>query len=166
MPIRIFASFDTKHDRELYEQLLAQSSLAGSSFTVSAGSKPYDGEDEVWRERTQRKIREADQVIIVCGEATDVAIGVFSELKIVQEEGTPYILLWGRRDRMCTKPDGAKSTEGMYSWTQPILEDQLDRLARVAAKDAEASKLGNRRASSAKPASRSAAPPSGPEADS
>ena len=135
--IHVFASFDIDHDTDLYELLLVQSAAAGSSFTVSGGSKPY-AETDVWKEGTRRRIREADQVIVVCGEFTDVSVAVFSELQIAQEEQKPYFLLWGRREGMCTKPAGVKSAEGMYSWTRPILLDQISRMARIAAKESQA----------------------------
>ena len=48
------------------------------------------------------------------------------ELEIAREEGKPYMLVWGRRDRMCTKPEGALPGEGMYSWTREILESQIN----------------------------------------
>jgi hypothetical protein len=58
---------------------------------------------------------------------------VSAELRIAQEERTPYFLLWGRREIMCTKPIGAKSAEGMYSWTRQILQDQITVASRKAA---------------------------------
>jgi hypothetical protein len=48
-----------------------------------------------------------------------------AEIRIAQEEKTPYFLLWGRRGAACTKPLGAKSAEGMYMWTRENLEDQV-----------------------------------------
>ena len=62
-----------------------------------------------------------------------------AEIRIAQEEKTPYFLLWGRRGAMCKKPIGAKSAEGMYNWTREILEDQVAfalRRARALAKSA------------------------------
>jgi hypothetical protein len=56
--------------------------------------------------------------------------------EIAQEERTPYFLLWGRRDIMCTKPIGAKSAEGMYSWTRQILQDRITLTLRKARADA------------------------------
>ena len=47
------------------------------------------------------------------------------ELAIAQEEEKPYMLLWGRRDKMCTKPDGARKLDAMYSWTRETLETQI-----------------------------------------
>ena len=121
---QVFVSFDTEHDRELYELLLEQSAAPGSFFAVSGGSEHLTATD-LWSERVRRRIREADQVIVICGEHTDGSMGVFSELRIAQEEQKPYFLLWGRRESMCTKPVGAKRDEGMYSWTWEILQNQI-----------------------------------------
>jgi hypothetical protein len=122
--IQVFVSFDVDHDAELYNLLLAQSRAPGSGFAVSGGSERPSAAD-VFGEKVRRRIREADQVIVICGQHTEESARVGAELRIAQEERTPYFLLWGRREVMCTKPIGAKTAEGMYSWTRQILEDQL-----------------------------------------
>jgi hypothetical protein len=119
---RIYVSFDAEHDRELYERLLDQS--GGSGFCVSGGSELL-AESDLWAARVRRQIRDADQVIVICGEHTEASQCMSAEIRIAQEEQTPYFLLWGRRASMCTKPIGAKSAEGMYNWTREILEDQV-----------------------------------------
>ena len=86
----------------------------------------------------RRRIREADQVIVICGKHTEASTRVGAELLIAQEEETPYFLLWGRREIMCTKPIGAKPAEGMYSWTGQILHDQIALTFRKAQTDAAA----------------------------
>jgi hypothetical protein len=87
-------------------------------------------------ERVRRRIREADQVIVICGEHTGVSTRVGGEFLIAQQERTPYFLLWGRREIMCTKPIGAKPSDGMYSWTRQILQDQIALTFRKAQSDA------------------------------
>ena len=119
---RVYVSFDIDHDRELYERLLAQA--RGSGFCVSGESEFVSSHDR-WTERARRRIREADEVIVICGEHSEASQGMSAEIRIAQEEKTPYFLLWGRRGAMCTKPIGAKSAEGMYNWTREILEDQV-----------------------------------------
>ena len=138
--IHVFVSFDTEHDGELYELLLAQSGTTSSGFAVLGGSKRSTATD-VWSDRARRRIREADQVIVICGEHTDAAMGVFAELRIAREEQKPYFLLWGRREIMCTKPVGAKSSEGMYSWTSQILQDQITMMTRNAHWETTASEM-------------------------
>lgn len=122
--IQVFVCFDVEHDGELYELLLAQSRAAGSNFTVSGRSERTAATD-VWGDRVRGCIRDADQVIVICSEHTAASLRVSAELHMAQQEGTPYILLWGRREIMCTKPIGATSAEGMYSWTRQILQEQI-----------------------------------------
>ena len=138
--VHVFVSFDVEHDAELYELLLAQSSVPGSGFAVLGGSERATGTD-VGSERARRRIREADQVIVICGAHTEAATRVSAELLIAQEEGTPYFLLWGRREIMCKKPIGAKPSEGMYSWTRQILQDHIALTSRKAQADAVAETL-------------------------
>jgi hypothetical protein len=76
-------------------------------------------------------------MIVLCGEHSEASIGMAEELRVAREEETPYILLWGRRAVMCTKPIGAKPAEGMFSWTQEILQDQIGLSLRNAVADAE-----------------------------
>jgi hypothetical protein len=122
--IQIFVSFDIEHDEELFKLLLAQSGTLGPGFEVLGSSERLTSRD-VWSESVRRRIREADQMIVICGEHTESSARVSDELRIAREEQTPYFLLWGRREMMCTKPFGAKSDEGMYSWTRQILQDQI-----------------------------------------
>ena len=140
--IQVFVSFDIEHDTELYEQLLVQSRAPGSRFAVSGSSERQSAADGP-SERMRRRISEADQVIIICGAHTESSTRVSAELRIAQEEGTPYFLLWGRRELMCTKPMGAKSAEGMYSWTRQILEDQMTYTLRNMRADATAEALAS-----------------------
>jgi hypothetical protein len=133
--VHVFVSFDIEHDGELYERLLAQSRTPSSGFEVLGGSEPSTVTD-VWNERLRRRIGEADQMIVICGEHTESSPRVHAELRIAQEERTPYFLLWGRREIMCTKPIGAKSAEGMYSWTRQIVQDQITLASRKAGENA------------------------------
>ena len=139
--VHVFVSFDLEHDEDLYELLLAQSTTPGSGFAVLGGSK-RSTTAYLATESVRRQIREADQVIVICGEHTEASACVGAELLVAQEERTPF-LLWGRRDSMCTKPHGAKTAEGMYSWTRQILQEQINVTSRKAAADAVAASLCN-----------------------
>jgi hypothetical protein len=90
-----------------------------------SGESEFVSTHDLWTDRARRRIREADEVIVICGEHSEASPGMRAEIRIAQEEKTPYFLLWGRRGAMCTKPIGAKPAEGMYNWTQEILEDQV-----------------------------------------
>ena len=140
--VHVFVSFDLEHDEDLYELLLAQSTTPGSGFAVLGGSK-RSTTAYLATESVRRQIREADQVIVICGEHTEASVCVGAELLVAQEERTPYFLLWGRRDSLCTKPHGAKTAEGMYSWTRQILQEQINVTSRKAAADAVAASLCN-----------------------
>jgi hypothetical protein len=141
--IHVFVSYDVEHDEPLYDLLLAQSRTPSSGFAVSGGSERSTGTD-LGRERVRRRIREADQVIVICGEHTGASTRVCSELRIAQEEGRPYFLLWGRREIMCTKPIGARPSDGMYGWTRQTLQDQIALTLRKAAADAVAESVRRR----------------------
>ena len=83
---RVYVSFDIEHDRELYERLLAQS--RGSSFCVSGRSELAITAD-AWSEGVRHRIRDADEVIVICGEHTEASPCMSAELRIDQEERTP-----------------------------------------------------------------------------
>jgi len=138
--VQVFVSFDVENDEDLYEQLVEESASSISSFAVSGASKRSQSMD-AGSDRARRRIRAADQVIVICGEHTNSSVPMNAELKIAQEENTPYLLLWGRREVMCTKPVGAKPTEGMYSWTRQNLQQQITLALRKTESDAAAQTL-------------------------
>jgi hypothetical protein len=122
--VRIFISFDLDHDQDLHDQLQEQSLRQASGFEISARSEAQTTTG-LWDEKVRRRMCDADEVIVICGEHTAASIPMSAELRIAQEKQKPYFLLWGRRESMCTKPVGAKRDEGMYSWTWDILQNQI-----------------------------------------
>jgi hypothetical protein len=122
--VRIFMSFDRENDEDLHDLLLEQSRTQCSGFEISARSEAATMTDR-WDEKVRRQISEVDEVIVICGEHTASSVRVNAELRIAQEQQKPYFLLWGRRERMCTKPTGSKRDDSMYSWTWDILQDQI-----------------------------------------
>lgn len=128
--IRVFVSYDLEHDEDLYARLREEAARPRSLFEVSGRSqaRAWDGPSDAAR----RAIRQADQVVFLCGEHTGDALAVGQELRIAQEEEMPYLLVWGRREIMCTKPLGARPADGMYSWTPEILRTQMEILLRAA----------------------------------
>jgi hypothetical protein len=140
--IRVFVSYDPASDGDLYDLLIGQASLTGR-FEVSARSSGrFRAEAE---DALRRAIRESDQVIILCGEHTDSSQSVGAELRIAKEEERPYLLLWGRRECMCTKPFTAKPADAMYSWTSEILEQQLLSVLRAAWSNEQLAELNRHR---------------------
>jgi hypothetical protein len=126
--VRIFMSFDLDHDRDLHDRLLEQS-RSRSAFAIADRSEGGAITDR-WTERVRGRIAASDEVVVICGEHTDESSRVSAELKIAQEEGKPYVLLWGRRERMCKKPKSARADDGMYSWTTEILQQQITSVLR------------------------------------
>ena len=122
--IRIFISFDGDHDADLRDLLQEQCERPGSMFEFAARSQGASL-NEAWNASSRSRIRSADEMVVICGEHTNASPRVAAELRIAQEEDKPYLLLWGRREMMCTKPVGAKNSDVMYSWTREILEGQM-----------------------------------------
>ncbi|MBK7952290.1 MAG: TIR domain-containing protein [Deltaproteobacteria bacterium] len=121
---RVFVSFDREHDADLVALLRAQAKRPDSTFEIlprahgaSAGETP----EAVMRS----EIQAADEVLVLCGEHTRDSKRVAAELGMAREESKPYLLIWGRREKMCTKPEGATANDAMYSWTRSILESQI-----------------------------------------
>jgi hypothetical protein len=122
--VRIFMSFDPLHDDDLKARLFGEAAMSASGFEIAGCSEAAEL-TEAWNARVRRRIEAVDEVIIICGVHTRDSMQTATEIGIAQQQQKPYFLLWGRRELMCTKPVGAKPNEGMYSWTTPILRDQI-----------------------------------------
>jgi hypothetical protein len=118
--IRVFASFDIEHDRDLHEQLLAQSRRPGAGFEITACSALRSRAD-LWDDALRAALGRVDEVIVLCGLHSGESMRMSAELDLARELNLPYFLIWGRRELMCTKPGTAKNDDGMYSWTPQIL---------------------------------------------
>ena len=121
---RAFISFDFDNDVDLRGNLVAQSRRPDSPFAMVDCSvrAPYD---QRWRQKVRRIIRDADLVVVICGERTDEAKGVEAELSIAREERKPYFLLRGRRNRPCRKPQGTLRSDEIHDWTWRNLHDLI-----------------------------------------
>jgi len=121
---RVFTGFDFDHDEDLRNLLVGQSKNPDSPFELADWSvkEPMTGD---WKEKVRTRIKSVDQVIIICGQHTDTATGVSTELSIAKEEGKPYFLLYGRSGKNCKKPKSASSSDSMYKWTWPILKQLI-----------------------------------------
>jgi hypothetical protein len=120
---RVFISFDYDHDEDLRNLLAGQAKLDGSPFEIIDRSvrEPLTGD---WKEKVRGRMENVDLVIVICGEYTHLAAGVAAELGIAQELKKDYFLLWGRSDKICTKPRTALDSDKVYFWTW----DNLGRL--------------------------------------
>lgn len=111
---RAFISFDYDHDKGIKELLVGQSKNSDTPFEIADWSvKEHLTGD--WKEKARQKIRQVDQVIVLCGEYNPT--GVNAEIKLAQEENKPYFLLTGYANKTCKKPSQAKSTDKVYDWT-------------------------------------------------
>jgi hypothetical protein len=129
--VRVFVSFDIDHDADLGDRLSEQSRRAGSGFHVASRSEAGAMTDR-WEADVRRRVRDADEVIVICSEHTATSDRVSMEMRIAHEEQKPYLLLWGRRERMCSMPLGLKRTACMYTWTWETLVNQVAQTLRDA----------------------------------
>ncbi len=113
---RVFISFDFDHDEDLGILLVGQAKTSDSPFQIVDWSdkEPLTGDGE---EKIRQRIKNVDQVAVMCGEHTHLATGVSAELTMAQGEDKPYFLLHGRKDKNCTKPRTAKASDKIYNWT-------------------------------------------------
>jgi hypothetical protein len=120
----VFMSFDFDHDSDLPVMLAGQAKLPDSPFDLVDKSlkEPLTGD---WKSKIRPRIRNADLVVVICGQYTDTAVGVSAELQIAQEIGKPYFLLWGRKDKICVKPTAAKSNDKIYKWEWDTLKQLI-----------------------------------------
>jgi hypothetical protein len=113
---RVFISFDYDYDLDLKNLLVGQSKNSDTPFEIADFSiKEAISED--WKKKARTRIKGCDVVAAICGLHTNTATGVSAEVKIAQEEGVDYFLLWGRKDKPCKKPTAAKSSDKIYKWT-------------------------------------------------
>jgi len=113
---RVFISFDYDHDLDLKNLLVGQSKNSDTPFEIADFSiKEAISED--WKKKARTRIKGCNVVVVICGLHTNTATGVSAEVKIAQEEGVDYFLLWGRKDKACKKPTAAKSSDKIYKWT-------------------------------------------------
>ena len=113
---RAFISFDFDHDDELRHALVGQARNSDSPFSIENWSVkgPMTGD---WKRKVRDRIRRTDLTIVICGEHTNTATGVSTEVTITREERKPYFLLRGRNGRTCRKPVSARQTDKIYDWT-------------------------------------------------
>jgi hypothetical protein len=120
-----FISFDYDNDEFLKTALVGQADNEDSPFSIADRSikEALDGN---WKEKAKGRIQRAELMIVICGENTHTATGVSAELKIAQELGKPYFLLKGYKEKTCTRPTQALSTDQIYNWTWPNLKTLID----------------------------------------
>ena len=113
---RTFISFDYDNDACLKNFLVGQSRNEDSPFEIIDMSIK-EAIDYNWKNNARQRIKSCDVVVVICGEHTDTATGVSTELSISQEENIPYFLLKGYPDKNCKKPKLAKLSDKIYTWS-------------------------------------------------
>ena len=93
--VPVFISFDYDHDNDLKVMLAGQAKLDDSPFEIVDHSIKEESAD--WKDKARTRIKRSQQVIVICGNYTDTAVGVNVEIEIANEEKKPYFLLSGRR---------------------------------------------------------------------
>lgn len=120
-----FISFDFDHDEDLRGNLVAQAKNPESPFSITDWSV-QEPITENWRKKVRDLISRTDLTIVICGEHTHDAAGVAAEVTIAREEGKPYFLLKGRRNKTCTKPKTALKDDKIHKWKWKNLKLLID----------------------------------------
>jgi hypothetical protein len=112
--VPVFISFDYDHDNDLKVMLAGQAKHDDSPFEIVDHSIKEESAD--WKDKARTRIKRSQQVIVICGNYTDTAVGVNVEIKIANEEKKPYFLLSGRATGANKRPTAALSTDKIYDW--------------------------------------------------
>lgn len=121
MAKRVFISFDFDNDEDLRNLLVGQAKKPDSPFEIANWSvkEAFTGD---WKAKVRTRIRQVDQVVVICGHYTNKATGVAAELEIAREERKPYFLLAGRASGTNRKPTTALAADSIYEWNWPNLK--------------------------------------------
>lgn len=121
---RVFISFDYDNDSSLKDFLVGQAKHPDSPFELADWSIK-EAIDEHWKKAARTRIKGVDMLAVICGKNTHTATGVSAEIAIAQEEGVPYFLLQGYSSGGCTRPQAAKTSDKIYSWTWDNLKNLI-----------------------------------------
>ena len=121
---KVFVSFDYDNDATIKMFLVNQSKHPDTPFDIHDSSikEHIDGD---WQARVRNRMRNVDVVCVLCGENTHTAKGVAVELQIAKDLGTTYFLLWGYKDKTCTKPTSASAADKIYKWEWETLKSLI-----------------------------------------
>ncbi len=122
--VRLFISFDYDHDEDLRNLLVGQAKNPDTPFDIKDRSikEPLTGD---WKSKFRERLKNVDQIAVICGEYTHTAGGVSAEVRIAQEEGKSYFLIWGRSEKTCTKPTSAREADKIYEWSWDNLKNLI-----------------------------------------
>lgn len=121
---RLFISYDYDNDSFLKEALVGQSKNEDSPFEFADASvKAHLTGD--WEKKVRERIRNADQVAVICGTQTHKAEGIAVEVQIAQDLSKPYFLLEGHKDKTVYKPATALAADKIYTWSWDNLKSLI-----------------------------------------
>ncbi|MER5870296.1 hypothetical protein [Streptomyces sp. NPDC002044] len=115
MAKRVFVRLDFDYDKALKDLLIGQAKNPDSPFEIHDWSVKVASPD--WKAKARARIRASDIVVVICGEHTDKAVGVASELGTAQGEKIDYFLLNGYSGKTGKKTTTAKASDKIYEWT-------------------------------------------------
>ena len=121
---RVFISFDFDHDDDLRVLLIGQAKNDDSPFDIADWSVKEELTGD-WKEKVAKRIKQVDQVAVICGQHTDTATGVSAEIEMARECEKPYFLLAGRASGGNKKPKGALEGDKIYKWTWENLKSLI-----------------------------------------
>jgi len=113
---RAFISFDYDHDEGAKLMLAGQAKHPDTPFDF-ADASVRDHLTGDWKEKVRRRMDNIDVVIVLCGQSTQSATGIATEVAIAREKRIDYFLLAAYSDKPCTKPTTALASDKMYRWT-------------------------------------------------
>ncbi|HCY63669.1 MAG TPA: hypothetical protein DHV59_12750 [Oxalobacteraceae bacterium] len=116
---RVFVSYDFDADQRIKHAVVAQSQHPKARFEVVDGSLKEAAPDDEWVKRAERKIKNADLVLVLLGRHTYRATGVLTEIQIAKKLNVPIVQLIGYSDSSCRVIKGAGR---VYEWNWKNLE--------------------------------------------
>jgi len=118
---KLFVSFDFDNDATLKMLLVNQSKHPDAPFDIwdSSVTEHMLGD---WQTKVKARMRNVDIVCVLCSTTTHTAKGVAIELQIAKDMAKPYFLLWGYKDKTCTRPTTGSSADKIYKWEWDVLK--------------------------------------------
>ena len=110
---KVFVSFDYDTDYQLKEELIGQSLLENSPFSVTDVSLKERQPEKDWRRKARRAIGNCDVFVVILGQNTHTANGVIDEIKIAKELGKRCFQLRPQGKKWSPMKGGGK----MVVWT-------------------------------------------------
>jgi hypothetical protein len=121
---RVFISIDYDQDSDLRAMLAGRAKNSDTPFEIADWSVKEELSGD-WKKKIRERIKKMQQMAVICGEYTDKATGVSTEVGIAQDESIPYFLLWVRSDRQVKRSSAARSGDKIYRRTWDNLKDLI-----------------------------------------